>query len=100
MVDEYAESRGMRVVGLYIARDGGEGLGRTGERILGKLKENYAGAFGLEVSYFLLLLDFRVDEIEMKLMGRSIMKAWGPGRQRTKSVHFFDLLSLRERTMS
>lgn len=53
MVDKYAEGKGMRVVGMYIAREGGEGLGRTGEKILGKLKENYAGAFALEVSCIL-----------------------------------------------
>jgi hypothetical protein len=50
MVDKYAEGRGMRVVGMYIAREGGEGLGRSGERILGKLKEQYPAAFAMEVS--------------------------------------------------
>lgn len=50
MVDKYAEGKGLRVVGMYIAREAGEGLGRTGERVLGKLKESYTGAFALEVS--------------------------------------------------
>lgn len=54
MVDKYAESKGMRVVGLYVARESGEGLGRTGERLLAKLKESFSDAFALEVGAPLL----------------------------------------------
>lgn len=44
----HAESKGARVVGMYICHEGdGGGLGRVGEKLLAKLKEGYAGAFGL-----------------------------------------------------
>lgn len=52
MITKHAEQRGLRVVGLYIAKESEEaGLGRTGERILAKLKDSFADAFALLVSY-------------------------------------------------
>nr|XP_019044798.1 hypothetical protein I302_06711 [Kwoniella bestiolae CBS 10118]OCF23728.1 hypothetical protein I302_06711 [Kwoniella bestiolae CBS 10118] len=50
LVEEYCKLKSKRIVGIYIARDVGEGLGRVGERVLGALRERFEGVFGLVVS--------------------------------------------------
>ncbi|WVQ68368.1 uncharacterized protein L199_006575 [Kwoniella botswanensis] len=47
LVEEYCKLRNKRIVGIYIARELGEGLGRVGERILGALREKLENVFGL-----------------------------------------------------
>ncbi|KAK6910771.1 hypothetical protein I203_104803 [Kwoniella mangroviensis CBS 8507] len=47
LVEEYCKLRNKRIVGIYIARELGDGLGRVGERILGALREKLEGVFGL-----------------------------------------------------
>ncbi|WWD02280.1 hypothetical protein V865_000319 [Kwoniella europaea PYCC6329] len=47
LVEEYCKLRNKRIVGIYIARELGEGLGRVGERILGALREKLEDIFGL-----------------------------------------------------
>ncbi|WRT68511.1 uncharacterized protein IL334_005487 [Kwoniella shivajii] len=47
LVEEYAKSDDKRIVGVYVAREYEDGLGRTGERVLTALKERFQGAFGL-----------------------------------------------------
>ncbi|WVQ80174.1 hypothetical protein IAT38_002279 [Cryptococcus sp. DSM 104549] len=49
LAEEYAKGKGMRVVGLYVAREDEGGLGRVGERVLGVLREKFAGSFGLSL---------------------------------------------------
>ncbi|TYJ55772.1 hypothetical protein B9479_003550 [Cryptococcus floricola] len=53
LVEEWGKGKGKgkgegkRVVGVYVAREDGEGLGRAGERILAALRTKWDGAFGL-----------------------------------------------------
>ncbi|ODN90814.1 hypothetical protein L198_06131 [Cryptococcus wingfieldii CBS 7118] len=47
LVEEWGKGKGKRVVGVYVAREDGEGLGRVGERILAALRTKWDGAFGL-----------------------------------------------------
>jgi hypothetical protein len=50
MVSLYAEEKGLRIVGVYVARDGpDEGLGRIGEQILALIRRDFEGAFALVV---------------------------------------------------
>lgn len=50
MVRKYAEINGQRIVGVYVARDEGDGLPRAVERVWKILRESFEGAFALAVS--------------------------------------------------
>jgi len=50
----YAEDRGLRIVGVYVAHEGSDkGLGRAGERILAALHAEFEGAFAMLVSLYI-----------------------------------------------
>ena len=48
----HANEKGMKIVGMYIGREGtgvGEGLGRVGDKVLEVLKKQFNGAFAMIV---------------------------------------------------
>ncbi|KAL0247256.1 hypothetical protein I308_104291 [Cryptococcus tetragattii IND107] len=49
MVRKYAEINGQRIVGVYVARDEGDGLPRAVERVWKILRESFEGAFALAI---------------------------------------------------
>ncbi len=49
MAEVYAEDKGMKVIGMYLAQESGTGLGRVGERVLGAIRERFVGAFAMVV---------------------------------------------------
>jgi len=55
LAEAYAQEKGLRVVGMYLAPASGTGLGRVGEKVLGALRERFDGAFGMAVSFHLTL---------------------------------------------
>ena len=48
-VEVYAKEKGVQIVGLWVAPERGEALGRSGERVLRALKDRWDGAFALVV---------------------------------------------------
>lgn len=50
IVGKYAEINRKRIVGVYVARDEGNGLPRAVERVWKILRESFEGAFALAVS--------------------------------------------------